>query len=183
MTHHGGITQKPVGSWCSRDLAIQILLLSLGKGLLDVYFNQENSMMSFSVQLGIVKSLSLKLREGVSLSDSTDGWTWIMAYGDPSALWSHMDLQFPEPSFWVTGGLHRVPSTLPGFSGGEEVPANQKSIICLQGTTRRPVGFTAPTLFSTTHPVFDSRIPSQLILPILHSHQREMDIGENKLFH
>lgn len=30
-------------------------------------------MMSFSVQLGIVKSLSLKLREGVSLSESTDG--------------------------------------------------------------------------------------------------------------
>lgn len=140
-------------------------------------------MMSFSVQLGIVKSLSLKRRERVSLSESTDGWTWIMAYGDPSALWSHRDLQFPEPSFWVTGGLHRVPSMLPGFSGGEEVPANQKSIICLQGTTRRPVGFTAPILFSTTHPVFDSRIPSQLILPILHSHQREMDIGENKLFH
>lgn len=47
--------------------------LSLGKGLPDVYFNQENFMMSFSVQLGIVKSLSLKLREGVSLSESTDG--------------------------------------------------------------------------------------------------------------
>lgn len=55
------------------------------------------------------------------------------------------------------------------FLGVKNSQTNQKSIICLQGTTRRPVGFAAPTLFSTTHHAFDSRIPSQLIFSILHS--------------